>query len=136
VPQMTPRPPTRIRYRILCCSHVPAKARIIHELHPGGGIVCNPAVGQFAAEAASRRHLARPRSIWSREAPQPKADSSLRCAPLRMTCHPEGRMTCHPERSEGSAFLRTPRRRWQLVLQRGIATTKTRLSVSSVPFKL
>jgi general secretion pathway protein A len=34
--------------------------------------------------------------------PQPKADSSLRSAPLRMTPHPEGRMTCHPERSEGS----------------------------------
>jgi general secretion pathway protein A len=47
--------------------------------------------------------------------PQPKADSSLRSAtlrsaPLRMTCppeggttcHPESSITCHPERSEGS----------------------------------
>src|SRR5208337_2169667 len=46
--------------------------------------------------------------------PQPKADSSLRCAPLRMTCH--------PERSEGSAFLRATRRSSPLVLQRSLRT--------------
>jgi general secretion pathway protein A len=31
--------------------------------------------------------------------PQPKADSSLRSAPLRMTCDPEGSMSCHREQS-------------------------------------
>ena len=41
---------------------------------------------------------------------QPKADSSLRCALLGMTCH--------PERSEGSAFLRARRSIRSLVAQR------------------
>ena len=38
--------------------------------------------------------------------PQSKADSSLRCAPLRMTCH--------PERSGGVVFLLCRRRSWLL----------------------
>ena len=56
--------------------------------------------------------------------PQPKADSSLRYATLRMTCH--------PEHSEGSAFLRARRRSSRLVRQRARSAQSFALSLFSV----
>src|SRR5208337_3250464 len=72
-----------------CCLLIPAAKSIIAQAHSG----------------LSGNSVAVQRGSW----PQPKADSSLRCAPLRMTCH--------PERSEGSAFLCAARRTWPIVLR-------------------
>jgi uncharacterized protein (TIGR00297 family) len=61
-------------------------------------------------------------------APQPKADSSLRCASLRMTPSLGG----HPERSEGPALPRWGRGIWPLAPQKADANAWTGITLYPV----
>jgi len=73
------------------------------------------AVQFFSPAGPNRSHhrVAETRSDLRR---QPETDSSLRCAPLRMTAL----SGCHPERSEGSAFSGGSAPAWRVL---GIAVT-------------